>query len=524
VTDEDTIALNPVFAPDGESIVFLAASPNGPTIQRIRVGGGTPAVIATFPGITNLSGLTWSRDEILAGSVAGGGVFRVPSSGGSPERIINVASDETAHRPQMLPDGHTVLFTLAKNVGEDRWDKAEIVAQSLADKSRRVLIQGGSDGRYVETGHLLYTVGGTTYAVLFDADTLTVKGSAVPVVPGVRRVTGGTNGATQLTTSATGTMAYLPGPAAALATSRGLVIGDGRGDAVPLKVPAAVYAHPRVSPNGQMLAVSRSEGRASDIWTYDLSPNAEIQRLTFGGQSRFPVWSADSRRVTFQSTRDHAIWWQTVAGGIAERLTSPAQGEEHAPESWSPDGTRLLFSVHKESVNTLWMLTLNGLKAEPLGQVQSLESLSASFSPDGRWIAYAATDRLGGAVSPNRGVFVEPFPPTGAKRQAPKKLLDYHPRWSPDGKAIVYVSGAGRPLVTIPVRLEPSIAFGSPVEMTRAPMPGLLSLDVRGYDLLRDGRIVSVASAASQDSFGSPGEVRVVLNWFEELKRMVPTK
>ena len=85
-------------------------------------------------------------------------------------------------------------------------DNAEIVAQSLADKSRRVLIQGGADGRYIETGHLLYTVGGTTYAVLFDADTLTVKGSAVPVVTGVRRVTGGTNGATQLTTSATGTM------------------------------------------------------------------------------------------------------------------------------------------------------------------------------------------------------------------------------------------------------------------------------------------------------------------------------
>src|SRR6185436_3348206 len=148
--------------------------------------------------------------------------------------------------------------------------------------------------------------------------------------------------------------------ATALSSSRGLVIGDGRTEPVPLKVPAAVYEYPRVSPDGRLLAIARDDGRASDIWTFDLSRDSEIQRLTFGGQSRFPIWSADSRRVTFQSAGDRAIWWQPVDGGAAERLTSPAEGEKHTPEAWSPDGTRLLYSVNKEPVNTLWMLTLNG--------------------------------------------------------------------------------------------------------------------------------------------------------------------
>ncbi len=75
---------------------------------------------------------------------------------------------EIFHGPQLLPDGRTVLFTVAKNTGDDRWDKAEIVAQSLVDGTRRVLIRGGSDGRYVQAGYLLYTVGGTVYAVQFD--------------------------------------------------------------------------------------------------------------------------------------------------------------------------------------------------------------------------------------------------------------------------------------------------------------------------------------------------------------------
>ena len=275
-----------------------------------------------------------------------------------------------------------------------------------------------------------------------------------------------------------------------------------------------------------MLAASRTEGSTSDIWTYDLSGTAAIQRLTFGGQSRFPVWSADSRRVTFQSARDRAIWWQAVDGGTAERLTSPLDGDEHVPEAWSPDGTRLLFSVRKAPRNALWVLTLQSRKTEPFGDVQSADPLSASLSPDGKWVVYASTLAGGGALSPNRGVFVEPFPPTGVKRQAPKTLLDFHPRWSPDGKRIVYVPGAGRALVSVPVIVGPPFGFGATVEMPRAPIPGLLSVDSRGYDLLPDGRIVSVSSGEGTFAAltGEARVIRVVLNWFEELKRLAPPK
>jgi hypothetical protein len=422
----------------------------------------------------------------------------------------------------MLPDGRTVLFTLARDGADDRWDKAVIVAQSLEGNDRRVLIEGATDARFLESGHLLYAIGGTAYAVPFDLGTLTVRGTAVPVVVGVRRAAGGTSAAMQLATSATGAMAYLSGPAA-LSRVRGLVLSDRRSDAVPLNLPSGFYSHPRVSPNGRLLAVTRSEGTASDIWTYELSGQAVIQRLTFGDQSRLPVWSADSRRVTFQSTGDHAVWWQAVDGGKAERLTSPLEGEEHVPESWSHDGTRLLYSIRKDARYTLWLLTLKGMKAEPFGNVQSTDPLGAGFSPDSQWVVYASNQATsGGALSANRGVFVEPFPPTGVKRQAPKKLLDFHPRWSPDGKSILYVPGTGRSLVTVPVSPGPPFVFGTAVELTRAPIPGVLSLDFRGYDVLPDERIVSVSSALGEGTSGS--DIRVVLNWFEELKRLAPAK
>jgi len=525
ITDPETIPLNPVFSPEGDSIAFISISENGPAVKRMPLGGGTPSTLATLEGIANFSSMSWGRDGILIGATAGGGILRVAPQGGSAERIVTVGPDESVHHPQMLPDGRTVLFTLAKGTGDDRWDKAAIVAHSLGDNSRRVLIDGGADARYVETGHLVYAVSGTIYAVPFDLKTLTVRGTPVPVILGVRRAPGATNGAAQFAVSPTGTMAYVAGPATSLSTARGLVLTDGRSDPVPLKLPAGIYSHPRVSPNGRLLATSRSDGTTSDIWTYDLSGSAAGQRLTFGGQSRFPVWSADNRRVTFQSARDRAIWWQSVDGGAAERLTTPLDGEEHIPEAWSPDGSRLLFSIRKASRYALTVLTLNGLKTEPFGDVQSADPIGASFSPDGRWVAYAWSQSGGGAVSPNRGVFVERFPSGGDKRQAPKTLLDYHPRWSPDGKSIVYVPGAARPLVSVPVSPGPPFVFGTSVEMMRPPIPGLLSVDFRGYDLLPDGRIVSLSSALGDAlSGGSASEVRVVVNWHEELKRLAPLK
>ena len=517
--------LNPVFAPDGESLLFTTISDRGMELKRIPVGGGAASPIATLERAPNYAGISWNRDGILVG-VTGEqqGILRVPPNGGMPERIVSVEPGEIAHGPQILPGGRTVIFTLAKTDLADRWDRAQVVAQSLADGTRRVLIEGGSDGRYVETGHLLYAVGGTMFAQRFDAATLTVTGAPVPVVAGVRRVTGGVSGTALLATSETGTMVFVPGPATSL-TSMSLVLGDGRGDPALLKVPPAPYMHPRASPDGRVLVVGRNDGQSSNIWTYDLSGKAEIRRLTFDNVSRFPVWFADSRRITFQSARDGdlAIWWQAADGGTAERLTRPAEGEEHVPESWSPAGTHLLFSVRKAAVFSLWMLTLEGRKIEPFRAIQSADPLGASFSPDGRWVAYASTEKTGGILSPNRGVFVEPFPSTGQKHQAPKLLLDYHPTWAPDGRSIFYVPGANRPIVSVPITTRPSVEFGRPVELPHAPMPGRLSIDHRGYDLLGNGRIVSVSPASGEDQSASV-EIRVTLNSFEELKRLVPTK
>jgi Tol biopolymer transport system component len=253
-----------------------------------------------------------------------------------------------------------------------------------------------------------------------------------------------------------------------------------------------------------------------------------MRRLTFDSSSNFPVWSVDSQRVTFQSARegDGGLWSQFVDGRAAERLTKSEKDETHQPESWSPDGKHLLYSILKGSTYALWVYSTDSKKSEPFGHVTSTETFSATFSPDGRWIAYAFSERAGGAGSPNRGVYVEPFPFTGEKHQAPKIALDYHPVWSRDGTSILYIPGANRPAVAVPIVTRPGIAFGTPTPPAHGPFPALLSIEGRGYDVLPGGRFVTVSLASGEGLAGANqgSELRVVLNWFEELTRLAAAK
>ncbi|MSO52787.1 MAG: hypothetical protein EXQ51_10330, partial [Acidobacteria bacterium] len=160
--------MNPVFSPDSRSIAFYSNADK--TLKRIAVSGGAAVTICE---VDAPYGLSWTDNEILIGQGAKG-IVRVSASGGQPETIVTVKEGEITHGPRMLPGGHTVVFTLATGVaGSERWQKVKIVAQSLKSGERKVLIEGGSDARYLASGHLLYALSGTILAVPFDVQGLT---------------------------------------------------------------------------------------------------------------------------------------------------------------------------------------------------------------------------------------------------------------------------------------------------------------------------------------------------------------
>jgi len=249
-----------------------------------------------------------------------------------------------------------------------------------------------------------------------------------------------------------------------------------------------------------------------------------MRRLTFDGRNRFPIWSSDGQRVAFQSDRerDLAIFWQPADGtGTAERLTKPEPGTSHVPESWSPKEEQFLFSATKESSVSLWTFSLRDKKATPFGGVQSTVPTNATFSIDGRWVAYGSNEQQGGVTK----VYVQPFPATGAKYQIFSDGISNtnSPVWSPDGNELFYIPRQGG-FAAVSVATQPTFAFGNPVEVPRrfpAAGPG----SPRTFDIASGGRIVGVIQAGPTE-FEAPTtpQINFVLNWLEELKQRVPNR
>jgi Tol biopolymer transport system component len=513
--------MEPAFSQDGLSIAFFAVSDR--TLKKISVNGGAAI---TFCAATPPFGMSWGADGIVFGQGAGG-ILRVSPNGGQPEVIVKVKDGEVAHGPQVLPNGEVVLFTLATGSTEDRWDTARIVAQSIRSGEQRVALSGGGDARYLPTGHLVYAVRGIVFAVRFDLAQLAVVGGATPVVEGVRRAPAAAAqpATAQFSVSTTGSLIYRPGPSQTTASPRVLAEVDrGSGHVVPLKLPPGSYLAPRYAPrNGTRVAFQLDEGKQQTIGIYELSGVTTMRRLTLSGANRFPIWSADGQRITYQSDRegDLGIFWQRADGtGAVERLTKPEPGTGHVPDAWSPDGQTLLFEAVKEGRFSLWTRYATG-RVESFGTVQSSIAIDAAFSPDGHWVAYAKAPA--GQEAESARVYVEPFPRTGTIYPASNGIA-VSPLWAPGSKALFYeVAPDSFSVVTFST--QPSVEFGNPTPVAKSGLLRLGFTRPRPWDLSPDGaHILGFLEGTAPQQAASAPTIQVVLNWFQELKRLVPAK
>ncbi len=518
-TDVDPVS--PFFSPDGQWIGFNSVTTG--TVQKIPIAGGTPLTLCK--GMTGAA--DWDGDYIVF--VATGGIMRVPANGGEPEVVVKLASTELAAGPQILDGGKLVLFTLAAVAGPARWEAAQIVVQSMASGERHVVAGGGSAARYVPTGlrspargqrddgHLVYAVGNSLMAVPFDFRRLETRGAPVVVVDQVSRGIGGT-GIAHYAVSASGMLVYLAGGTDDNAPRRiGFANRDGK--IQPADLPSQQYVHPRLSPDGSQLAVGTDDVRGADVWVYDLKARGSLRRLTFAGRNQFPIWTPDGRFLTFQSDRDgdRAIFSQPADGsGPAERLTKPETGVAHEPESWSPDGKTLSINLIRNGEQSVWAIAI-GPDAKPQAVVDSaVVEKHSSFSPDGRWLAYMATGVSG------QQVFVQPFPPTGAKYQISANG-GRTPVWSRDGKELFFHAPGTNRLSVVEIRADKGVTAGVPMAL---PIEDTIHpIQQRNFDVTADGQRLVVVLPA-QPSSGSAGggslQLNVVLNWFEELAQRVP--
>jgi eukaryotic-like serine/threonine-protein kinase len=506
----------PFVSPDGQSVGFVEGLN---TLKKVAISGGPSIQLTTLDGAPQ--GATWLPDDtiVFATNNPSTGLQRVSANGGTPAVVTRPdhQRDEVDHLwPEILPGGRVLLFTITAQTGGP--DNASIAALDLRTQTSTILVRGGLDAHYAESGHLVYVAAGTLRAVPFDLKTLAVRGSAVPVVP---RLVTTRSGAGEFGVARDGTLVYVDVTVGSRsARTRTLVWVDRTGKEERIAAPTRSYEAPRISPDGKQLALAITD-QEGDIWVWDLVRGGDLRQLTFDpGVDTFPVWTPDSHRIVFSSQSGGALnlWWKAVnETGSAQQLTTSANNQW--PTSISSDGKQVVLTeLTPTTGRDLMRLTLDGSqRVTPLLQTPFDEQRGA-ISPDGHWLAYES-NRSGQSE-----IWVRPFPNTSVAEYLISTSGGTRPAWALSGKELFFL-GADGALMGAPVEATPttwnSLApkkLLEPRYYTGGGNPN------RSYDVSPDGQRFLMIKAASADPTAVPPNIIVVQHFDEELKRLVPTK
>jgi serine/threonine-protein kinase len=496
--DRDTIepiagsegAADPFFSPDGTWIGFFAQG----TLKKLHVDGGTPVVLcAARAG----AGATWARDgTIVFGGGPGGGLARVSAEGGAPTVLAAPepgSRDVTFGWPDLLPDGRRVLFTAIGLAGS---------AAALLDLStgqRVTLVEGAAFARYSPSGHIVFERRGQLEAAPFSVAEARVSTPPRAVLRGV--ATGELASAgPRFAFSRTGSLVYVPGPAGE--RDERLHWLDAAGQLEPVATPPAPIESVDVAPNSRQLAVTAHGDRGQDLWIGDLDRGA-WSRLPADGASISPTWRPDGLAIAFAYSKTGPfnvfVRPADVAGAPRPLIESPWN---QFPTSWSGDGRLLAFTeYHPMTGADIWLLDL-ATRARRAAVRTLFDESHARFSPDGKWLAYMSNE------SGRWDVFVRPADGTGARVQL-STTGGAWPCWSVDGRTLYYSVG-GR-TAAVAIETSPTLQASSPMLI---PGRDDLQLVTGRADLAR----VLVRQAGSGSG---RRELRVVLEWFSELARLV---
>jgi Tol biopolymer transport system component len=504
----------PFFSPDGRWIGFWQDG----QLKKVAVTGGAPVALTKAD---NPTGASWGSDDVIMYGQGSNGIWQVAASGGQPVQLVKLDAAEVAHGPQMLPDRRAVLFTVRGRT-DTNWNGGRIVVQMLDTGERRVVVGGGTDGRYLPSGRLLYSREDVLFAAPFDVDDMTVPRGPVPVLEEVRSgvVTGGVGvglagaaGASHFSVSETGLLAYVPGGGASVERVLVWVNRQGREDVVS-GAPRRAYVYPRISPEVSRVAIDiRDQER--DIWVWDLD-RSTLTRITVDPAFDIdPLWTPDGKRLVFASNRagEFNLFWQAADGtGIAEQLWKTDDFQSAA--GFSPDGLQLLFDSQRRGGNRdIGVLNLNGDRQERLlTNTATFSEQNGTISPDGTWVAYQSND------SGRNEVYLSAYPNMETARHLVSTGGGTRPVWARSGRELVYLTEDGM-MMAVDIETRPVLKIGSPTQLFQGAY--FRGLTGRTFDVSADGQRSLMIKEAVPSAEAAP-RIIIVENWLDELKRLVP--
>ncbi|MFQ5890672.1 MAG: hypothetical protein ACE5JR_11550 [Gemmatimonadota bacterium] len=243
-----------------------------------------------------------------------------------------------------------------------------------------------------------------------------------------------------------------------------------------LTAAAGLEAEPAWSPDGRSLAYVSDRSGNRDIWVR-LLEGEELRTTVHEGDDSQPSWSPDGRRLVFVSSRDYGrrldqsvqfgyslnggIWTIPAFGGSPSRVL-----ENGFNPDWSPDGRRIAFDGDLDGPRRIWTATPEGEDARRVSTDRSEGAAHTRprWSPNGRWIVYERQAGSLGSSVDIQVVAAEGGTPVSITRS---EWRDLTPAWI-DDVSIVFASDRGGAMNLWMVGFDPSAGDvqGEPVQLT----------------------------------------------------------
>ena len=467
----------PFFSPDGRWLGFI----RGNVVWKVPSSGGDPVRVGAIDDVAwNLYGQLWHPDgRIIVAATRG--LWSIPSAGGDAQlmRPTDTSTHLLLRDPRLAPSGE-ILVTVLDTV----WRLALVSANG---KVMREVSPALRPPAWFVDDMLVFTQSRQLRAGTFDVREARLSGDAISVsgVPAIGDVA--------------------PGPSAAWFDATTLprleVVWVTRTNVVtPLGLDVGFYRWPRLSPDGQRLAVYTPERFLSVI---DLRTKTRLRLAPSGGEA---TWTHDGKHIIASFTLSSG------AGGGFLRRAADGSGKPDTvlrrADAWPTDVAQADTLTVFYSPFVAGDASDIGVLHVPSGKVTRVAvpgyQRGGRISPDGHWLAFQS------AESGRSEVIVQPWPAIDAKYVVSTDGGD-EPAWSRDGRELYFRSG-DRIMMS---RIEPGPSFQAapPVMLFRGPFVRDLYGD-QSYDVAPDGRFLMMRAASD-----SRVQIRVIHNWAAELRK-----
>jgi serine/threonine protein kinase/Tol biopolymer transport system component len=498
-------ATYPFWSADSRYVAFFAAA----KLNKVDASGGPPQALCDAP---SGRGGTWgSTGTILFTPDTGSGLARVDAAGGTRASLTTLEAKETSHRwPDFLPDGKHFIYFAHGTTNAD--SGIYVAALDAKDKERKLLLRNDSNAIYAAPGYLLFVRDNTLMAQRFNLRSLALEGEANPVADHVAVNTD--TWRSIVTASASGELLYQHGAAGG---GSQLIWYDASGKpGEPVLPDTADYDNPALSPDASKLAFVLESNGVGDIWVVDLVRHTKT-RITFGPQySASPVWWPDGKSIVFNygaTSSGDSLYRQNADGTGSKEKLLETSGISEIPFSVSSDGRYIAYMRRDLKSSTGWDIWALPMFPDKSGEQKPFPvvatnfiDITPSFSPDGKWLAYANNE------TGRFEVYIQPFP-SGAGRWQVSTAGGATPNWRKDGKELYFFSLDQQVMAVDVQQNGASLQLGAPHALFKATT---VSGPSGPYTVSADGKKFVMNTVLPQ-SITEP--LTLITNWPADLKQ-----